>query len=323
MNQMLKGLAGVAAALALAAGAQAQTYPSKPITWVVPFTAGGVTDTTSRAVGKRLGELLGQQIVIENRPGAGGGVGTEQVSRAPADGYTVLYGTAGTLASNIALYKNLRYKQSDFKLVHAMFATPTILAVNASKPFKTTADLVAFAKKNPERLTYGSAGAGTGTHLTAELFQDAAGIKLIHVPYKGSAPAVNDLIGGTTDLGFDYPVTLLPHIQSGRLRALAVTGSHRLAALPDVPTMAELGFPQAEATSWSSIVVPAGTPDAIVKTLADALATALADPAVVKPIEANGSTTLVGYRDQKFKDFLASETVKWANVVKRSGASVD
>lgn len=323
MNQMLKGLAGLVAGVALASGAQAQTYPSKPITWVVPFTAGGVTDTTSRVMAKRIGELLGQQVVVENRPGAGGGVGTEQVARAPADGYTVLYGTAGTLASNIALYKNLRYKQSDFKLVHAMFATPTILVVNANKPYKTAAELIAAAKQNPGGMNFGSAGAGTGTHLTAELFQDAAGIKLVHVPYKGSAPAVNDLIGGSTDLGFDYPVTLLPHIKSGRLRALAVTGSHRLAALPDVPTMAELGFPQAEATSWSSIVVPAGTPDDIVKKLGDALATALADPSVVKPIEANGSTTLTGYRDQKFKDFLAAETVKWANVVKRSGASVD
>ena len=186
-------------AIGLAAGGAnaADDYPTKPITWVVPFTAGGVTDTTSRAIAQRMGELLGQTIVVENRPGVGGSLATEQVSHAAPDGYTLLYATSGTMAANLALYSNIKYEPlKDFIPVHGMFLSPTVLVVDASQPWKTVAELVKDAKANPGKLVYGSAGQGTGTHLTSELFQTQAGVKLLHVPYKGSAPALQDLLGG-------------------------------------------------------------------------------------------------------------------------------
>ncbi|MBC7955820.1 MAG: tripartite tricarboxylate transporter substrate binding protein [Cytophagales bacterium] len=312
------------AGLLLVASVKAQPYPNRAITWVVPFTPGGVTDTTSRAVSKRMGELLGQSFVVDNRPGAGGSLGTEQVARAAPDGYTVLYATSGTMAANLALYKNLKYDPlKDFIPVHGMFMSPTVLVVEASRPYKTVAELVKFAKANPGVLNYGSAGPGTGTHLTSELLQSRTDMKMTHVPYKGSLPALQDLLGGRLDLMFDYTVTLLPHIKAGKLRALAVMGTKRLPALPDVPTISEAGFAGAESSSWSGVVVPAGTPPEVVKKLASAMATALADPAVVAPFEQIGSQPLVGYSEDRFKVFIAEEMRKWAEVVRVSGATLN
>jgi tripartite-type tricarboxylate transporter receptor subunit TctC len=320
----LRILAMALSSLLLAAPVMAQPYPNRAITWVVPFTPGGVTDTTSRAVSKRMGELLGQSFVVDNRPGVGGSLGTEQVARAAPDGYTVLYATSGTMAANLALYKNLKYDPlKDFVPVHGMFMSPTLLVVEASRPYKTVAELVKFAKANPGALNYGSAGPGTGTHLTSELLQSRTDIKMTHVPYKGSMPALQDLLGGRLDLMFDYTVTLLPHIKASKLRALAVMGTKRLPALPDVPTIAEAGFAGAESSSWSGIVVPAGTPPEVVKKLAGAMATALADPAVVGPFEQIGSQPLVGYSEDKFKAFIADEMRKWAEVVRVSGATLN
>ncbi len=305
--------------------ARAQTYPTKPITWVVPFTPGGVTDTTSRAISKKMGEVLGQSFVVENRPGVGGSLATEQVAAtAAADGYTVLYATSGTMAANLALYKTLKYQPlRDFIPVHGMFLSPTVLVVEASRPFKNVAELINHARANPGVLNYGSAGPGTGTHLTSEMVQARTGVKMTHVPYKGSNPALQDLLGGRLDLMYDYTVTLLPHIKAGKLRALAVMGSKRLPALPDVPTIAEAGFPGLESSSWSGIVVPAGTPKPIVRKLSQAMHTALTDKALVAPFEEIGSQPLVDYDEDKFKAFITEEMKKWAEVVKASGATLN
>ncbi len=313
-----------AAALLVNVPAHAQSYPAKPITWVVPFTPGGVTDTTSRAISKKMGEVLGQAFVVENRPGVGGSLATEQVMSAPPDGYTVLYATSGTMAANLALYKNLKYQPlRDFIPVHGMFLSPTVVVVEASRPYKTMKELIDFAKANPGTLNYGSAGPGTGTHLTSEMVQAKTGGKMTHVPYKGSTPALQDLLGGRLDLMYDYTVLLLPHIKAGKLRALAVMGSKRLPALPDVPTIAEAGFPGLESSSWSGIVVPAGTPPAVVKKLSSAMHAALTDKSVVAPFEEIGSQPLVDYDETRFKTFIADEMKKWAEVVKISGATLN
>lgn len=324
MNALRVLMLALASLVAVSAPALAQPYPARPITWVVPFTPGGVTDTTSRAISKKMGEVIGQTFVVENRPGVGGSLATEQVAKAAPDGYTVLYGTSGTMAANLALYKNLKCEPlKDFIPVHGMLMSPTVLVVEASRPYKTMAELIDFARANPGVLNYGSAGPGTGTHLTSEMVQTKTGTKMTHVPYKGTMPALQDLLGGRLDLMYDYTVTLLPHIKSGRLRALAVMGPKRLPALPDVPTIGEAGFPGLESSSWSGIVVPAGTPDAVVKKLSQAMNAALTDPAVVTPFEQIGSQPLVGYDDAKFKAFIADEIRKWAEVVRVSGATLN
>jgi tripartite-type tricarboxylate transporter receptor subunit TctC len=327
MSDLQKLAASWLGALTLAASplhAWAETYPAKPITWVVPFTPGGVTDTTSRAISKKMGEVLGQPFVVENRPGVGGSMATEQVALAPPDGYTVLYATSGTMAANLALYKTLKYQPlKDFIPVHGMFLSPTVLVVEASRPYKTVAELIAFARANPGALNYGSAGPGTGTHLTSEMVQARTGGKMTHVPYKGSTPALQDLLGGRLDLMYDYTATLLPHIRSGRLRALAVMGTKRLPALPEVPTIAEAGFPGLESSSWSGIVVPAGTPAPVVKKLSDAMHAALTDKAVVGPFEEIGSQPLVDHDETHFREFIAEEIKKWAEVVRISGATLN
>jgi tripartite-type tricarboxylate transporter receptor subunit TctC len=315
-----------AAALAAAGTAHAQAaWPAKqPITWVVPFTPGGITDTTSRTVTKKMGELLGQTFVVENRPGAGGSLGTEQVARAPADGYTVLYATSGTMAANLALYKNLKYDPlKDFVPVHGMFLSPNVLVVDAAKPFKTVAELVQWGKANPAKLNYGSAGPGTGTHLSAELFADQAGIRMTHVPYKGSTPALQDLLGGRLDAMFDYPSIVLPHVKAGKLRALAVLADKRLDALPDVPTIAEAGFPGAVSSAWSGIVVPAGTPPEVVKKLAGAMSATLNDKEIAASFLANGSQPMSTLGEAAFRRFIAEEQKKWAEVVRKSGAKLE
>jgi tripartite-type tricarboxylate transporter receptor subunit TctC len=304
--------------------ASAQTYPAKSISWIVPFTPGGITDSTSRTIAKRMSDTLGQAFIVENRPGVGGSLATEQVARMTADGYTVLYATSGTMAANLALYKNLKYDPlKDFTPVHGMFLSPLVLVVEASKPYKSVADLVKFGKQNPGVLNYGSAGAGTGTHLTGELVQTKAGIKMTHVPYKGSAPALQDLLGARLDLMFDYPATTLPHIKAGKLRALAVMSDKRLPSLPDVPTIAEAGLTGAESSAWSGIVLPANAPPEVVKKLAQAMELALADKALMAPFVENGSIPLSGMAEDKFKAFIADEMRKWAEVVRASGATLN
>ena len=328
MNRLFKrvaaGCAALLAATAAFAAGEATGWPTKPLTLVVPFTPGGITDSTSRLLAQKLGEKLGQQVVVDNRPGAGGSIGVEYAVRQPADGYTLIYGTQGTHAANLALYKNIRYDPvKDFMPVHGIAESPLVLVINPNRPFKTVAELVAHAKQNPGKLNYGSAGAGTGTHLTSELFQTTAGIKMTHVPYKGSSPVLTDLIAGNLDLAFDYAAVVLPFVQSGKLKALAVTGKTRLSSAPDLPTIGELGFPEAESAAWGVVFVNSKTPAPIVKQLADAMSEAIVHPEVLASTEKFGSVPMRGMRGERLDAFVKSEVVRWRTVVQNSGAKLD
>jgi tripartite-type tricarboxylate transporter receptor subunit TctC len=290
----------------------------------VPFPPGGITDNTARVLAQKVGDKLGQQVVVDNRPGAGGSIGAEYAARQPADGYTFLYGTQGTHGANLALYKNIRYDPvKDFVAVHGISESPLVLVINPSRSFKTVPELVAYAKQNPGKLNYGSAGAGTGTHLTAELFQSATGIKITHVPYKGSSPALTDLIAGNLDMAFDYAAVVMPFVQAGKLKALAVTSKTRLANVPQLPTLGELGVSGADSTAWGAVFVPAKTPAPIVQRLSDAVAAAIVDPEFVAVSEKNGSLPMRGMRGEKLDAFVKSEMSRWREVVQNSGAKVD
>ena len=314
----------LAGALALGSVQAAGEWPTKPITFIVPFTPGGITDQTARQLAKLLSAQLNQSVVVDNRPGAGGSIGVEAGARAPADGYTIIYGTQGTQAANLSLYKNVRYDPvTDFVPVHGMSETPLMLMVNPSRPYKTVPELIAYAKANPGKLNFGSAGPGTATHLTAELFQTAAGIKMTHVPYRGSAPALTDLMAGSIDLMFDYPAVAMPFIQGKKLNALAVTSRKRLGSAPDVPTVGELGLPNAESTAWGAVFVPAKTPPEIVKRLGDEIAKAIVDPEMLQNTERFGSIPQIGLRDEKLGAFVKTELVRWRTVVQQSGAKLD
>lgn len=308
--------------LAIGRGARAQSFPTRPIAWVVPFTPGGITDTSARLVAQPMGGVLGQQVIIENRPGAGGAIGTEAVARAAPDGYTVLYGTQGTMATNPVLYRNLRYDAlRDFVPVHGLTQTPLLLVCNAERPWRTLADFIAFARSKPAgEVTFASSGIGTGTHMAAELFQLAAGVKLTQVPYTGSAPALNDLVAGRTDVMFDYVVSTRAFLQGGKLRPLAMTGPERFAALPEVPTMKEAGLPEAETVSWSAMMAPAATPAPIVERLAGAMAAGLAEPRVVQTLTSTGSTPLM-MSGEPFRRFVAEDVQRWRGVVERAGVT--
>lgn len=311
-------------ALAATAGfpAYADSYPDRPIKFVVPFTAGGITDSQARVTGQYAAKVLNQPIVIDNRPGAGGALAATAVAQSAADGYTIFLGTQGTQAANFALYKNLRYKESDFRAVQGLMAVPNVVVVNAATPYKNLAELVAFAKKNPEQLTYSSPGVGTGAHLAAELFQTVAGVKFRHVPYKGSAGSITDVLAGNIDLTFDYPATTLQHIKAGKLRAIAVTGTERTATLSDIPTMSQLGYPAATAESWTGIFVPRNTPDAVVQKLQAAFAQSIADKGVQEKLVEFGGVPLPK-SGKAFEAFAHDEVVKWKQVVEKSGATLD
>ncbi len=308
--------------LAIAGHARAQTFPLRPIAWVVPFTPGGITDTSARLVAQPMGAFLGQQVIIENRPGAGGAIGTEAVARAAPDGYTVLYGTQGTMATNPVLYRNLRYDAlRDFVPVHGLTQTPLLLVCNAERPWKTLAEFIAFARSKPAgEVTFATSGIGTGTHMAAELFQLAAGVKMTQVPYTGSAPALNDLVAGRTDIMFDYVVSTRAFLQGGKLRALAMTGPERFAALPDVPTMAQAGLPEAETVSWSAMMAPAATPAPVVARLAEGMRSGLSDQRVVQTLTETGSTPLM-LSGEPFRRFVAEDIARWRQIVERAGVT--
>jgi len=303
--------------------AAAQNYPARPVRLIVPFPAGGTTDILARAIAQKLSEGLGQQFVVDNRPGAGGNIGADFVAKAPPDGYTLLMGTVGTQAINTSLYAKMPYDAAkDFAPVVLVAGVPNVLVVNTALPVRTVADLVKLAKEKPGTINFASSGNGTSIHLSGELFKVMTGVQMSHVPYKGSAPALVDLIGGQVQVMFDNLPSALPHVKSGKLRAVAVTSTKRAPALPDVPTIAESGVPGFEATSWFGILGPAGTPRDVVTKINAEANKALQSSEMKEKLLSQGAEAAGGSPEQ-FGDYIKSETVKWAKVVKESGAKVD
>jgi tripartite-type tricarboxylate transporter receptor subunit TctC len=315
-------VAGVLALAPLAAQAQA-AFPTRPITIVVPFSAGGTTDILARVVGQYLSKDLGQPVVVDNRPGAGGNIGAQAVSRAAPDGYTLLMGTVGTHAINQSLYKKMAFDPiKDFAPLTRVALVPNLLVANPSQPYKNVKEMIAYAKANPGKVTFGSSGNGSSIHLSGELFQHMAGVEMQHVPYRGSSPAVTDLIGGQIAVMFDNMPSAIGYVKSGKLRALAVTTPKRSPALPDVPTIAEAGVPGYGATSWFGLLAPANTPAPVVTKLNASILKALADPEVKKKLAEQGAEPH-GEKPEQFAEFIKSETAKWGKTVKESGATVE
>jgi tripartite-type tricarboxylate transporter receptor subunit TctC len=321
-------LAALAASLAVAAAvppaALAQTaFPTRPIRIVVPFPPGGTTDILARAAAQKMAEAWKEQAVVDNRPGAGGNIGAELVAKAPPDGYTMLMGTVGTHSINASLYAKMPYDHvRDFAPVILVAAVPNVLVVHPSVPVNSVAELIAYAKANPGRLNFASSGSGTSIHLAGELFKVMAGVTMTHVPYKGSAPAIADLVGGQVQLMFDNLPSALPQIKAGRLRALGVTSAQRAPALPDVPTIAESGLPGYEASSWFGLLAPAGTPKDVVAKVNGEVARWLASPEAKEKLLSQGANA-AGGTPEDFARHIAAETAKWQQVVKASGAKVD
>jgi tripartite-type tricarboxylate transporter receptor subunit TctC len=313
-----------AAVTALVAGpARAQAYPSKPIHIVVTFPLGGAPDILSRLIGAKMQESWGQPVIVDNKPGAGGNIGAESVARSPADGYTVVMGTVGTHAINPSLYSKMPYDPiKDFAPVIMVASTPNLLVVNPSVPARNVQELIALAKAKPGELSYGSPGIGTSIHVSGELFNTMAGVKTVHVPYKGRQFAIPDLLSGQIQFMFDNMPSALPVAKEGKLRALAVTSAKRHPAAPDIPTMAESGLPGFDATSWFAVYAPAGTPPDVVAKLNTEIDRILALPDVKEKLAGIGLDVVGGPPDQ-LAAFTRAELAKWSKVVKDSGAKAE
>jgi tripartite-type tricarboxylate transporter receptor subunit TctC len=322
MNMMRRAF--LAVLLVGSAGiATAQSWPTKPIKWIVPFAAGGTTDILARTVAEKLSVSLGQPVIIENRPGAGGGLGAEVTAKSPPDGYTIMGGTISTHAINASLYNNLPYDPvKDFTAITLIARVPNMLVVNPDIPARSVAELITLMKANPGKYTFASSGNGTSQHLSGELFKSMAGVDMQHVPYKGSPPALQDVMGGQVSMTFDNITTALPLARSGKLRALAVTTAKRSSVAPDVPTLAESGLPGYEIGSWQGVFAPAGVPPAIVKRLNTEIVKILNMPDVNEKLAALGAE-VVANSSEDFTTLVKAEVVKWSDVVKKSGAKVD
>ena len=315
------GILGLLLAVAFSAPALAQNYPSRPIVYVVPYTSGGITDNFARVLAKSMSERLGQPVVVENKPGAAGIVGTEYVAHAKPDGYTILYGAAGPLASHPYLYKKLNYDPfKSFALVHAVTSSPLIMIARPEAPFNNVPEFIAYALKNPGKMNYASSGIGSTQHLLMSLLEKETGAQVVHVPYKGTAPALADLLAGNVDVMLDYAVVARPQLEGRKVKALGITSAERFEGLSDIPTFAEQGQPKIVISSWSSIVAPAGTPANVVDKLAKVIGECLNEPGLRKYLTENGSTPLPGVTGEKFAEFLKAENVKWKELVEKSGA---
>lgn len=309
--------------LALVSGTPCAAYPDQPVRLVVPFPPGGPTDIVARPLAQKLSESLGQQVIIDNRGGAGGNIGAGAVAKSTADGHTLLMGTVGTHAINATLYKNLTFDPvKDFAPVSLVAQAPVVLVVHPSVPAKTLKEFVALAKSNPGQITFGSAGSGSPGHLTGELFKDMAVVDLVHVAYKGSAPAIIDLLGGQIQAMFDPIQATLSHVKAGKLRILGVSSPKRSSALPDVPTIAEAGVPGFETTAWWAVFAPARTPKDIVTKLNTEIVKIMRSPDVKKRLHALDIEPIGSTPDQ-LAAHVKTETGKWARAVKFSGAIVE
>jgi tripartite-type tricarboxylate transporter receptor subunit TctC len=316
-------VAGLVTAGALSSTAPAADYPSHPVTIVVAFTPGGPSDVLSRIIGKRLQEILHQPFIVENRPGAGGNIAAEQVKNAEPDGYTLLMGNNGILATNAALYKKLSYDAvKDFTPISLVGTQANILVVNPGVPANSMAELIALAKASPGSLNFASSGHGAAAHLAGELFKTAAKINIVHVAYKGAAPALQDVIAGHVQMMFATAASVIGLIKNNKVRALAVTTPKRTTLLPDLPTVDELGIKGFDATTWHGLVAPAGTPKDIIDMLYIATTEALKDPVTQRQLRDLG-VDIIGSSPKEFEDYIKSEIPKWTAVVKASGAQMD
>ncbi len=324
MRRLLSALLVLAAIGAVALPARAQNYPAKPIRFVVPFPPGGPLDIMARGIGVKLQEAWGQPVVVENKPGAGGGIGADLVAKSPGDGYTLLMGAVSTHAINPTLYARIPYDAvKDFAPVTLVAQVPNILVVHPSLPVKSVRELIEYAKAKPGALSFASGSTGSTGHLAGELFKTMAGVDMVHIPYKGAAPAMFDLLAGQTQLMFDNVANALPNVKAGKLRALAVTTTIRLPALPDLPTIDEAGLRGFDLTTWFGVFVSAKTPKSVVQALNAEIVKALASKELRERLAAMGTEPPSITTPEEFAAFVQREAAKYAKVVKASGAHVD
>lgn len=315
---------GLAAALLAPVLTMAQAYPTKPVQFIVPYAAGGAGDIFARTVAQKLTPVFGQQVVVVNRPGANGIIGTEQVAKSPADGYTILMATTASMVMNPGLYTKLPYDTlKDFTPVTQGTLYPYILIVHPSLPARSLAELVQFAKSRPGQLQFGSSGTGGSNHLTGEMFNRAAGIKLVHVPFKGSSLALADTVAGQISMMFDTIVTTLPQLKAGKVRALAVTGEKRAPQTPDIATFIELGYPGYKVTAWQAIAVPTGTPRPIIDRLYQETAKTLKLPDVIERLGTQGGNELIGSTPEDFAKLIREELAMYSRVIKEANIRMD
>jgi tripartite-type tricarboxylate transporter receptor subunit TctC len=322
LSLMLPAAVAVPALLGPSA-ARAQAFPQRTITLVSPWPPGGANDTFSRLIAARLSTAFGQTVVVDNRPGATGTIGAAQVARAPADGYTLVMGSSPTHATALAIYPNLPYHPvRDFAPVTMVATVSNLLAVHPSVPAMTVQELIALARREPGRLSFGSAGNGSSQHLSGEMFKVMANVDMLHVPYRGAAPALADIVAGRVSLGFHNMPDMLPLVRGGQLRALAVTGDRRAAVLPDVPTIAEAGLPGYSAQVWFGVFAPGATPRPVVERLHAEIARALGDEEIRRRLDALGNE-VSGMGPDDFARFVEQEVTRWADVVRRAGVQIN
>lgn len=324
MRRFISSIAAVLlAATAPQALAQAAGYPNKTIKIVVPFAVGGIADTFARVIGQKLSDAWGQPVVVENKTGAGGNIGADLVAKAAPDGYTLLLSNIGTHAVNVHLMKSMPFDPvKDFVPIAHVLDAEGLMVVHPDVKAKTVGEVIALAKAAPGKLTYGSGGTGTTSHLAGEMFKSAAGVNIVHVPYKGNAPAITDLVGGQTTMAFATMPTVMPMVKAGRLRAIAVIGPSRAAALPDVPTVAESGLPGFAVSNWIGLFAPAGTSPEIVKRVNAEVQKIMQSPEVVKRLESEGAK-FVPMTAEQFADFQKAELAKWGKAIREAGIKAE